>query len=112
MDSKSANIWRLTSIKLDEEDILNDERFRVFKRLASLDNDINYDKRMHVSSDKSVSNFHVFRSMLELIQGLKIRLIAMYDAESEQKEFSIELKVHNKNLKISLFVCVPIKAIT
>lgn len=57
MDSKSANIWRLTSIKLDEEDILNDERFRVFKRLASLDNDINYDKQMHVSSDKLVSNF-------------------------------------------------------
>ena len=31
--------------------------------------------------------------MLELIQGLKIRLIAMYDAELDQKEFAIELKV-------------------
>ena len=47
IDSKSANILRFKNIKINEEDMIDeDEGFKVFKRLASLYNNINYDEQI------------------------------------------------------------------
>lgn len=90
MVSKST-IPCLKSINLDEEDIINDKGFEVFKMFVSLDNDMNYDKQMYVSGDKIIFNFYEFKSMFELAQGLRTGQKNICDANFKQSKFTSKL---------------------
>ena len=53
--------------------VASEEGEEVAKILIDLDNDINQQNWLYVSGNKIVYNFYAFKSMFELLQGLKPR---------------------------------------